>query len=30
MRYIINDKKYSFRSAFDTETGVYVRTGVLD
>ena len=30
MRYIINDKKYCFKSAFDTETGAYVRTGVLD
>ncbi len=30
MRYIINDKKYRFQSAFDTETGTYVRTGILD
>lgn len=30
MRYIIEDKKYRFKSAFDTETGAYVRTGVLD
>lgn len=30
MRYIIEDKKYHFKSAFDTETGAYVRTGVLD
>lgn len=30
MRYIINDKRYHFRSAFDTETGAYVRTGILD
>lgn len=30
MKYIINDKKYHFRSAFDTETGAYVRTGILD
>ena len=30
MKYIINDKKYRFRSAFDTETGAYVRTGILD
>ena len=30
MKYIINDKKYRFASAFDTETGSYVRTGVLD
>ncbi len=29
MRYIIEDKKYRFKSAFDTETGAYVRTGVL-
>lgn len=30
MKYIINDKKYHFKSAFDTETGAYVRTGILD
>lgn len=30
MRYIINDSKYSFKSIFDTETGIYIRTGVLD
>ena len=30
MRYIIEDKQYHFKSAFDTETGAYVRTGVLD
>ena len=30
MRYIIHDKQYHFKSAFDTETGAYVRTGVLD
>lgn len=30
MRYIIEDKKYRFKSAFDTKTGAYVRTGVLD
>lgn len=30
MRYIIHDKKYRFKSAFDTETGAYVRTGILD
>ena len=30
MRYIIDDKKYHFKSAFDTKTGSYVRTGVLD
>lgn len=30
MKYIINDEKYHFKSAFDTETGAYVRTGILD
>jgi radical SAM protein with 4Fe4S-binding SPASM domain len=30
MRYIIDDKRYHFRSAFDTQTGSYVRTGILD
>ena len=30
MRYIIEDKKYNFKSAFDTGTGAYVRTGILD
>ena len=30
MRYIIHDVKYHFKSAFDTETGAYVRTGILD
>ena len=30
MRYVIVDNKYRFRSAFDTETGTYVRTGILD
>ena len=30
MRYIIHDKQYHFKSAFDTETGAYVRTGILD
>ena len=30
MRYVITDEKYRFKSAFDTETGAYVRTGVLD
>lgn len=30
MKYIIEDKKYKFKFAFDTETGAYVRTGVLD
>lgn len=28
--YVINDIKYNFKSAFDTETGAYVRTGILD
>jgi len=30
MRYVIEDRRYGFRSAFDMETGAYVRTGVLD
>ena len=30
MKYIINDEKYHFKSAFDTETGTYIRTGILD
>ena len=30
MKYTIKDKKYRFVSAFDTETGAYVRTGILD
>lgn len=30
MRYVIDDKKYHFKSAFDTDTGAYVRTGILD
>lgn len=30
MRYIIHDKKYKFKYAFDTKTGGYVRTGILD
>ncbi len=30
MKYVIHDKKYCFKSAFNTETGVYVRTGILD
>ena len=30
LQYIIDDRKYHFRSAFDTETGAYVRTGILD
>ena len=30
MRYVVHDKKCHFKFAFDTETGAYVRTGVLD
>lgn len=30
MKYTIKDEKYSFVSAFDTETGVYIRTGIID
>ena len=30
MKYIINDETYHFKSAFDTDTGAYVRTGILD
>ncbi len=30
MRYIVHDKKYNFKYAFDTETGAYIRTGILD
>lgn len=30
MKYIINDEKYNFKFMFDTETGMYIRTGVLD
>ena len=30
MIYIIEDKKYKFKYAFDTETGAYFRTGILD
>ena len=30
MRYIIHDKKYNFKYAFDTKTGGYIRTGILD
>ena len=30
MKYIIEDKKYKFKFAFDTNTGAYVRTGILD
>lgn len=30
MRYIIKDKKYRFWTAFDMESGAYVRSGILD
>ncbi len=30
MQYVIDDKKYHFKSAFDTTTGAYIRTGILD
>lgn len=30
MRYVIDDKIYHFKFAFDTETGAYIRTGILD
>lgn len=30
MKYIITDEKYSYKYAFDTETGAYIRTGILD
>ena len=30
MRYICHDKKFHFKFAFDTQTGAYVRTGILD
>ena len=30
MKYKLVDEKYHFVSAFDTETGAYVRTGILD
>lgn len=30
MKYVIEDRKYHFKSAFDTESGAYVRTGILD
>lgn len=29
MRYIIDDKKYSFQTAFDTESGLYIRSGIV-
>ena len=30
MKYVIKDKKYNFKFAFDTKSGAYVRTGILD
>ncbi|MCI9449691.1 MAG: SPASM domain-containing protein [Clostridiales bacterium] len=30
MRYIINDIKYHFKTAFDTKSGTYIRTGIID
>lgn len=30
MKYAIHDKKYSYKYFFDSETGFYMRTGVLD
>ncbi len=30
MKYKIKDKKYKFTYAFNTETGAYIRTGILD
>ena len=30
MKYVIKDQRFHFASAFDTETGAYVRTGILD
>lgn len=30
MRYVIEDKTYRFRYLFDTDTGLYIRTGVLN
>ena len=30
MQYCIDDIRYRFKTAFDTDTGAYVRTGVLD
>ena len=30
MRYVIKDPLYKFQSAFDTETGVYIRSGILN
>ena len=30
MKYVIKDEQYHFATAFDTETGAYIRTGILD
>lgn len=30
MKYAVHDKKYHFRYFFDSETGFYMRTGILD
>lgn len=30
MRYTITDEKYNYKYVFDTETGIYIRTGILD
>lgn len=30
LRYVIYDKKYHFKSAFDTQSGAYIRTGILN
>jgi len=30
LRYVLEDEKYKFKYAFDTKTGAYVRSGVLD
>lgn len=30
MKYFLKDNRYHFRYAFDTDTGIYVRSGILD
>lgn len=30
MRYVCEDKRFYFKYAFDTVSGAYVRTGILD
>lgn len=30
MKYTVHDKKYNYKYFFDTETGFYMRTGILD